>query len=136
MAWPVLTMLCSSRSRACLRHCRLWILIVRNTWNLTWMSCYTDRLLVDRLIQYKEMLKYCLTSGGDNVESGSDAVSTIGSPILWIGFTLLVLALLALDLGVFHRKTHIIGFREALGWSVFWITLALFLQPRRLLLVW
>jgi tellurite resistance protein TerC len=40
-------------------------------------------------------------------------------------FTLGVLAFLALDLGVFHREAHIVGFREALGWSVAWITLAL-----------
>lgn len=45
--------------------------------------------------------------------------------IAWIGFTLLILALLTLDLGVFHRKTHAVGVREALGWSAFWIILAL-----------
>lgn len=42
-----------------------------------------------------------------------------------IGFTLLILALLALDLGVFHRKAHAVNVREALGWSAFWIALAL-----------
>jgi tellurite resistance protein TerC len=36
-----------------------------------------------------------------------------------------VLAFLALDLGVFHRDAHVVSFREALGWSVVWITLAL-----------
>lgn len=56
---------------------------------------------------------------------GIDAVSTIGSPALWGGFTLLVLVLLALDLGVFHRKSHVVSIREALGWSIFWIALAL-----------
>ena len=40
-------------------------------------------------------------------------------------FTLFVLGLLALDLGVFHREAHVVGFKEALGWSVAWITLAL-----------
>lgn len=40
-------------------------------------------------------------------------------------FTLFVLGMLALDLGVFHRKSHEIGIREALGWSAFWIALAL-----------
>ncbi len=50
---------------------------------------------------------------------------TIGTPLLWAGFTLLVLALLALDLGVFHRRVHIIRTREALLWSIFWICLAL-----------
>ena len=44
---------------------------------------------------------------------------------LWIGFFAFVLAMLALDLGVFHRKAHEIRLREALGWSIFWITLGL-----------
>ncbi|OIP31128.1 MAG: hypothetical protein AUK47_23165 [Deltaproteobacteria bacterium CG2_30_63_29] len=50
---------------------------------------------------------------------------SIGSPSLWIGFTLFVLAMLALDLGVFHRKTHEISIREALAWTGVWIGLAL-----------
>ena len=50
---------------------------------------------------------------------------SIGTPLLWGGFTLFVVAMLALDLGVFHRKAHAVGTREALGWSVFWIALAL-----------
>ena len=52
-------------------------------------------------------------------------METIGSPALWAGFTLFVLAMLALDLGVFHRKAHVVGFKEALGWSVVWVVLAL-----------
>ena len=52
-------------------------------------------------------------------------VSSVGTPLLWGAFTLLVLALLALDLGVFHRKAHVVGVREALGWSIFWIALSL-----------
>lgn len=43
---------------------------------------------------------------------------------LYLGFIGLVVGLLALDLGVFHRKMHVVGVREALGWSAFWITLA------------
>lgn len=43
----------------------------------------------------------------------------------WIGFNLFVLAMLALDLGVFHRKAHPVSIREASIWSVVWITLAL-----------
>ncbi len=50
---------------------------------------------------------------------------SVGTPLLWGGFTLFVLAMLALDLGVFHKKAHAVGPREALGWSIFWITLAL-----------
>ena len=44
---------------------------------------------------------------------------------IWIGFFAFVLVLLALDLGVFHRKAHVVSVREALGWSAFWITLGL-----------
>lgn len=44
---------------------------------------------------------------------------------LWAGFFLLVILLLALDLGVFHRHSHAIGMREALGWTAFWIVLGL-----------
>lgn len=43
----------------------------------------------------------------------------------WILFTGFVLAMLALDLGVFHRHAHAVSRREALAWSVFWIGLAL-----------
>jgi TerC family integral membrane protein len=44
--------------------------------------------------------------------------------LFWVLFNLFVLIMLALDLGVFHRKTHAIGFKEAMGWSVFWVSLA------------
>lgn len=40
-------------------------------------------------------------------------------------FTLFVIGMLALDLGVLHREAHVVGFKEALGWSIFWISLAL-----------
>jgi TerC family integral membrane protein len=42
----------------------------------------------------------------------------------WILFNLFVLAMLALDLGVLNRRSHRIGFREALAWSGMWIALA------------
>ena len=44
---------------------------------------------------------------------------------LWIAFNTVVLALLALDLFVFHRSAHEVRFREAAAWSVFWIVLSL-----------
>jgi tellurite resistance protein TerC len=44
---------------------------------------------------------------------------------LWIGFNLFVLAMLALDLGVFHRQAHAVSGKEALAWSLVWISLAL-----------
>lgn len=43
----------------------------------------------------------------------------------YLSFTGFVLLLLALDLGVFHRKAHAVSFREAATWSVVWVTLAL-----------
>ncbi|MFZ5472244.1 MAG: TerC family protein [Myxococcota bacterium] len=52
-------------------------------------------------------------------------MQTVGSPGLWIGFTLFVLAMLALDLGVFHRSAHKVSFREAAIWSAVWIFLSL-----------
>jgi tellurite resistance protein TerC len=45
--------------------------------------------------------------------------------LLWIGFHLLIFVLLALDLGVFHKKDRVIKMREALLWSGFWILCAL-----------
>lgn len=44
---------------------------------------------------------------------------------LWFAFNLFVLAMLALDLGVFHRKAHVIGLRESLTWTAVWVVLAL-----------
>jgi tellurite resistance protein TerC len=52
-------------------------------------------------------------------------LESVGTPGLWIGFTLFVLVLLALDLGVFHRRAHEIRAKEALIWSGVWVGLAL-----------
>jgi tellurite resistance protein TerC len=59
-------------------------------------------------------------------------VDSVGSPALWLGFIVFVVAMLALDLGVFHRKAHVVGFREAFIWSGVWISLALLFNA----LVW
>jgi tellurite resistance protein TerC len=59
-------------------------------------------------------------------------VGTIGTPLLWAGFTGFILAMLALDLGVFHRKAHAVSLREASVWSAVWVALALAFN----LLVW
>ncbi len=45
--------------------------------------------------------------------------------IFWILFNAFVLLMLALDLGVFHRKTHEVSLREALTWTFVWVFLAL-----------
>ena len=47
------------------------------------------------------------------------------SIFVWVFFNLFVLAMLGLDLGVFHRKTHEVRMKEALAWSAVWILLAL-----------
>jgi len=52
-------------------------------------------------------------------------METIGTPAMYVGFLLFVLAMLAIDLGVFHRAAHEVKFKEALGWSIVWISLAL-----------
>ena len=44
---------------------------------------------------------------------------------LWIGFIAFILFLLALDLGVFHRKAHVVGVREALQWTAVWVGVSL-----------
>jgi len=44
--------------------------------------------------------------------------------LFWILFNVFVLAMLALDLGVFHRRKHVVEFREAIGWTIVWIALA------------
>jgi tellurite resistance protein TerC len=44
---------------------------------------------------------------------------------LWVGFNAFVLGMLALDLGVFHRKSHAVSIKEATIWSVVWISLAM-----------
>lgn len=44
---------------------------------------------------------------------------------LWVGFNAAVLVMLALDLGVFHRKAHAVSLREAAAWSAVWVSLAM-----------
>jgi tellurite resistance protein TerC len=52
-------------------------------------------------------------------------MESIASPHLWIIFSVFVLGMLALDLGVFSRKPHEVRFKEALSWSIVWVTLSL-----------
>jgi tellurite resistance protein TerC len=55
------------------------------------------------------------------------------TPWHWAGFVFCVVFFLALDLGVFHRRAHVVQFREALAWTALWVTLSLgfglFLSP-------
>jgi tellurite resistance protein TerC len=48
-----------------------------------------------------------------------------GESLLTIAFAVVVLLMMAIDLGVFNRKAHEIGFREALIWSIVWTVVAL-----------
>lgn len=56
--------------------------------------------------------------------AANEAALTI-SPISWVWFVGAVLVFLALDLGVFHRKAHAVGFREALIWTTIWFSMAM-----------
>ena len=56
---------------------------------------------------------------------GSKTLRHAGGPMAWVVFGAVVLVMLALDLGVFHRKAHVIGTREAALWSFIWIGVAL-----------
>src|SRR5436305_5204593 len=47
------------------------------------------------------------------------------SPWHWIAFIVCVLVFLALDLGLFHRKAHVVRFKEALIWTGVWFALAM-----------
>jgi tellurite resistance protein TerC len=52
-------------------------------------------------------------------------MESIATPAAWIGFGVFVAVMLTLDLGVFHRKAHVISTREALIWTGVWATLAM-----------
>lgn len=49
---------------------------------------------------------------------------SIGSPLMWLGFVVFVLVMLALDLGVFHRRPHEVSMREAGIWSAVWVAMS------------
>ena len=48
----------------------------------------------------------------------------MSTPLLWLAFNGFVLIMLALDLGVFHRKSHVVKVKEAMVWTVVWIVLS------------
>ena len=47
------------------------------------------------------------------------------TPWHWAGFIVCVLIFLALDLGVFHRRSHVVNFREAMTWTAIWFAVAM-----------
>ena len=50
---------------------------------------------------------------------------SIATPGFWVGFIIIVIALLAVDLGIFQRKVHEIHLKEAATWSVVWVVMSL-----------
>ncbi len=52
-------------------------------------------------------------------------MGSIGSPVLWVVFAVLVVGALVVDLGVLHRKARAVGMKEALVWTCVWAALAL-----------
>jgi tellurite resistance protein TerC len=46
-------------------------------------------------------------------------------PGLIVGFAITVVVMLLLDLGVFNKNSHIVSNKEALGWSIVWVSLAM-----------
>jgi tellurite resistance protein TerC len=52
-------------------------------------------------------------------------MNSVSGPLGWTVFAVVVLVMLTIDLGVFHRKAHVIRFREAAIWSAVWVGLAL-----------
>jgi tellurite resistance protein TerC len=52
-------------------------------------------------------------------------LESVGTPLLWASFIVFVLAMLVVDLGVFHRKAHAVSVKEAGIWSAVWVTLAM-----------
>ena len=49
----------------------------------------------------------------------------MSTPLLWLVFNLFVLAVMALDLGVFHRRSHKMTMRESLTWTLVWVGLSI-----------
>lgn len=47
------------------------------------------------------------------------------TPWHWVGFVVVIILFLALDLGVFHKHAHVVSFKEALGWTTVWFILAM-----------
>jgi tellurite resistance protein TerC len=52
-------------------------------------------------------------------------MSSVTSPVIWGVFALVVTVFLAIDLGIFHRKAHVVSMKEAAAWTGVWTILAL-----------
>jgi len=58
----------------------------------------------------------------------STAPHSIGSPALWIGLSVFVVAVLTLDFVIFHRKAHVVPIKQALAWVALWVSVAVALM--------
>jgi tellurite resistance protein TerC len=61
----------------------------------------------------------------DNEAEGKILMASTTNPLFWAAFLLVVLCLILLDLGLFHRKSHSVRIREAAIWSAVWVALSL-----------
>lgn len=52
-------------------------------------------------------------------------MGSVGNPFVWGIFAAIIAIVLIVDLGIFHRKAHVVTFREAVAWSLVWLSLAL-----------
>ncbi|MDQ3035799.1 MAG: TerC family protein [Myxococcota bacterium] len=64
-------------------------------------------------------------SGIPSGKESSRMFESLEMPVLWIGFLAFIGAMVAIDLGVFHRNTREVTFREAVSWTAVWISLSL-----------
>ena len=74
---------------------------------------------------FATLLATLLATRGARSGAGGAMSTSVGGPLVWGIFAVVILAMLAVDLGVFHRKAHVVKAREAAVWSGVWIGLAL-----------
>jgi tellurite resistance protein TerC len=55
---------------------------------------------------------------------GINTMHSIGTPIFWTSFIIIILFLLSIDLGLFHRHAREVSVREAFFWSIIWVVLS------------
>jgi tellurite resistance protein TerC len=76
------------------------------------------------LFQKLRRFRFCVAcSASDILTAQMHSLAT--STIAWVGFCVFILAMLAIDLGLFNRKPHEISYRNAAVWSAVWVLLAL-----------
>jgi len=90
-----------------------------------------EDVMLDLLETGSMAMNFAALSGGTlatTLADATQAVASTGSDLkVWayVGFVGLVIVFLALDLGVFHREAHEVSMKEAVSWSVVWLTLGL-----------